>query len=150
MQSNKCGICADHAGYRMKEFVKELLFQRGVEVIDLGTHSPERVDYPDFAHALGSAIDTDTLSWGIAVCGSGNGITMALNKHAKVRAALAWTPQIATLARQHNDANVLSLPGRFISEEEARRIVEAFLESDFEGGRHSNRVAKIACVDCSC
>ncbi len=127
----------------MKEFIKTLLQEKGIECVDYGTHSEERADYPDFAHALGRAIDQGELTWGIAVCGSGNGISMALNKHPKVRAALSWSAEIARLAREHNDANVLSVPGRFVSHEECRAIVEAFLSASFEGGRHTDRVAKI-------
>lgn len=139
----KLGLCCDHAGYEIKEFVKTLLLERGIEVEDFGAHSSERVDYPDFAHAMGRAIDLGQLAMGVAVCGSGNGISMALNKHRSVRAALCWNAEIAALARAHNDANVLSIPGRFVSQEQCREIVDAFLTSDFEGGRHTDRVAKI-------
>lgn len=139
----RIGLCSDHAGYEMKEVVKSLLAARGVEYVDYGAHSSERVDYPDFAHALGSAIDSGREALGIALCGSGNGISMALNKHTHVRAALCWTPEIAALARQHNDANVLSLPARFITAEECEQILDAYLEADFEGGRHKQRVEKI-------
>lgn len=143
MAIKRIGLCSDHAGYEMKEFIKRLLAEHEIEIVDFGTHSDERCDYPDFAHALGSAIDRQELQWGIAVCGSGNGISMALNKHPRVRAALSWTAEIAALGRQHNDANVLSVPGRFITEEECQAVVEAFLSSEFEGGRHTARVAKI-------
>lgn len=143
MEDKRIGLCADHAGYAMKEYIKSLLSTLGLEIVDYGTHSQERCDYPDFAHALGRAIDAHEVERGIAVCGSGNGISMALNKHAGVRAALSWSVEIARLARQHNDANVLSIPGRFVSEEEARAIVEAFLSEEFEGGRHTARVERI-------
>lgn len=143
MEQKKWGLCADHAGYEMKEYVKALLLERGLEVLDFGTHSEERCDYPDPAHDLGRAIDAGELERGVAVCGSGNGISMALNKHPRVRAALSWNAEIAALARQHNDANVLSIPGRFVSRDECRAIVDAFLEATFEGGRHTRRVAKI-------
>ncbi len=139
----KCGFCCDHAGYLLKEQLKELLFQKGYECVDFGTFSEERADYPDFAHLLGSAIDNGEVPMGIAVCGSGNGISMALNKHRNVRAALCWAEELASLARAHNNANVLSLPARFISSEEAERIVNAFLSTEFEGGRHTTRVEKI-------
>lgn len=138
------GLCCDHAGYTLKEFVKQYLEQRGFRCEDFGTYSEERADYPDFAHKLGKAIDTASLVRGIAICGSGNGISMTLNKHAKVRAALSWSVEIARLGRAHNDANVLSLPARFVSQEEALSIVEAFLETPFEGGRHTQRVEKIS------
>ncbi|MBB6275638.1 ribose 5-phosphate isomerase B [Porphyromonas circumdentaria] len=140
----KCGLCCDHAGYLLKEEIKRLLTAKGYECVDFGTHSEERADYPDFAHLLGRAIDAGELSMGIAVCGSGNGISMALNKHQKVRAALCWSEELAALAKAHNNANVLSLPARFISFEEAERIVNTFLSTPFEGGRHEARVKKIA------
>lgn len=139
----KFGLCCDHAGYLLKEQVKKLLTEKGYECIDFGTYSEERADYPDFAHLLGKAIDAQELPMGIAICGSGNGISMALNKHRGVRAALCWEEELAALARAHNDANVLSLPARFISFEEAEKIVNAFLSTDFEGGRHEARIAKI-------
>lgn len=120
-----------------------MLEDQGVECIDFGCYSEERADYPDFAHRLGGAIDKGELEWGVAICGSGNGISMALNKHPRVRAALSWTAELAQLGRAHNDANVLSLPARFISVAEAQEIVMAFLSTDFEGGRHEARVAKI-------
>lgn len=140
----KIGLCCDHAGYTLKEEVKRILTEKGFECVDFGTFSEERADYPDFAHLLGAAIDKGELTQGVAVCGSGNGISMALNKHAKVRAALSWNAEIAALGRAHNDANVLSLPARFISFEEAAQIVDAFLNTNFEGGRHEDRVRKIA------
>ena len=130
----KIGLASDHAGFEMKEYVKGLLQEKGLEV---------RVDYPDYAHKLGKAIDEGELVRGIGLCGSGNGISMALNKHAKVRAALSWTAEISRLGRAHNDANILTIPARFISEEECKAIVEAFLETPFEGGRHTARVQKI-------
>lgn len=127
----------------MKQFIKHLLESRGIDLVDYGTYSDERCDYPDFAHAMARGIASGEVQRGIAVCGSGNGISMALNKHPEVRAALSWTPEIAALARQHNDANVLSIPGRFVSEAEATAIVDAFFSAEFEGGRHAARVAKI-------
>ena len=141
----KLGIACDHAGYEMKEFLVGYLAAKGYEMTDFGTHSEESCDYPDFAHALGEAIDNGTLERGVALCGSGEGISMTLNKHQKVRAALCWLPEIASLARQHNDANVCSLPARFIDNDEAVAIVDAFLGAEFEGGRHIRRVEKIAC-----
>ena len=139
------GIASDHAGFEMKEELKRFLKEKGYEVKDFGTHSPESMDYPDVAHPLAESIERGEVSQGIALCGSGNGISMTLNKHQGIRAALCWNEELAALARQHNDANVLSLPARFISVELAKRIVEKFLESSFEGGRHLRRVNKIPC-----
>ena len=137
------GVACDHAGFEAKEVIKSLLAEMGVEVKDFGCYSTESVDYPDFAHPLASAVESGECYPGFAVCGSGNGINMTLNKHQGVRSALCWTEEIASLARQHNDANLLTLPGRFISNELAWEIVQAYLTTDFEGGRHANRVAKI-------
>lgn len=137
------GICCDHAGYQMKEYMKSLLEQRGLQVVDYGCYSEERADYPDFAHAMGRALDAGEIVWGVATCGSGNGISMALNKHQSVRAALCWSVEIAALARNHNDANVLSIPARFIDQALCKEILETFLEAEFEGGRHTGRVSKI-------
>ncbi|WP_296954479.1 ribose 5-phosphate isomerase B [Porphyromonas sp. oral taxon 278] len=140
---NQIGICSDHAGYEVKELVKAQLIARGLSVKDFGCHSSERCDYPDFAHPMGRAIQQGELSRGISVCGSGNGISMVLNKYPRVRAALCWDVELAKLAREHNDANVLSLPARFITEQQAEEIVSAFLDTAFEGGRHQPRVDKI-------
>ncbi len=137
------GLCSDHAGFETKELIKAFLLEKGIEVKDFGCYKEERCDYPDFAHQMGTAIDKEELGIGIAVCGSGNGISMALNKHSKVRAALSWSKEIAELGRLHNDANVLSLPGRFLTAEEVKEIVEVFLTTDFEGDRHIARVNKI-------
>ncbi len=137
------GLAADHAGYALKEYVKAWLSEKGIAYKDFGTHSTESVDYPDFAHALGNAIDNGECTVGIAVCGSGEGISMALNKHAHVRAALCWMPEIAHLARQHNDANVLVMPGRFIDEAMASAIMKEYFDTPFEGGRHQARIDKI-------
>lgn len=139
----KIGIAADHAGYEMKEFLVGWLGAMGYEVHDFGCNSPESCDYPDFAHPLGYAIDNGELLRGITICGSGNGISMAINKHPKVRAALCWNAEIAELARKHNDANVCSLPARFIDNTEATDILEKFLNTEFEGGRHQRRINKI-------
>lgn len=139
----KIGLASDHAGFEMKQLVKSILTELDYEIVDFGCYTPDRVDYPDYAHKLGKAIDEGELTRGIALCGSGNGISMALNKHAKVRAALSWTEEIAQLGRAHNDANVLTIPARFITEDECRKIVMAFLTTDFEGGRHTARVCKI-------
>lgn len=138
-------MASDHAGYEMKEALKPLVTSLGYNIIDYGTHSVESMDYPDTAHPLANAIENSQVDMGIAICGSGNGISMTLNKHQGVRAALCWLPELGALARQHNDANVLSLPARFISIEMARKIVEAFFATSFEGGRHQRRVEKIPC-----
>lgn len=145
MNIKKIGLASDHAGFPMKEHVKALLqkWLPEVELVDFGTYSEESCDYPDFAHKLGTAIDKGELLWGVACCGSANGISMALNKHPKVRAAICWNREIAELARLHNDANVLSLPGRFLSESEGEEITQTFFTTEFEGGRHQRRVDKI-------
>ncbi len=141
----KIGIAADHAGYELKEILKPMLNEMGYEVEDFGTHSTESMDYPDVAHPLAEGVESGRLCCGIAICGSGNGISMTVNKHKGIRAALCWTTELAALARQHNDANILSLPARFISVELAKDIVKSFFAAEFEGGRHSRRVEKIAC-----
>lgn len=137
------GLCSDHAGFKTKEFIKQLLDQKGLPYKDFGTYSEESCDYPDFAHLLGYALERGEVYPGIAVCGSGVGINIALNKHQGVRAALCWMPEIARLSRAHNDANVLVIPGRFTNNEETTEIVEAFFNTAFEGGRHQKRVDKI-------
>lgn len=138
------GIASDHAGFETKEAFKSYLTEKGYNVEDFGTHSKESMDYPDVAHPLASSVEEKRNELGIAICGSGNGINMVVNKHQGVRGALCWTPELAVLARKHNDANVLSLPGRFISIYYAIEILDAFLETEFEGGRHAKRVDKIA------
>ena len=137
------GICADHAGYELKNYVRSWLESKGYTYTDFGTSSTDSVDYPDFAHPLALAVEEGTCYPGVAICGSGNGINMTLNKHQGIRAALCWESEIAHLARQHNDANVLVMPGRFISTEEADAILTAFFSTAFEGGRHQNRIDKI-------
>ena len=137
------GIAADHAGYELKNTLIEYLKELGYEVKDFGTHSAESMDYPDVAHPLAEEVESGKLEKGIAICGSGNGISMTLNKHQGIRAALCWTVELAWLARLHNDANVCSLPARFIPYEEAQEIVDRFITTDFEGGRHQRRVEKI-------
>ena len=140
----KLAIAADHAGYELKEFLKEeFKFQN--QFIDFGTHSTNSMDYPDVAHPLANAIENKQADLGIIICGSGNGVNMTVNKHAGIRAALCWTNEIVSLARQHNNANVLSIPARFVSHELAKQMVETFLAIPFEGGRHANRVDKIKC-----
>lgn len=151
----KIGIACDHAGYRMKEVLIGYLEAMDYTVVDCGCDSEQSVDYPDYAHKLAVLVEagasatsatsaTDSVELGVALCGSANGISMTLNKHQGVRAALCWKPEIATLARQHNDANVCSLPARYLSDEEAIAILDAFLSAKFEGGRHQARVDKIA------
>ena len=137
------GLCSDHAGFPLKQHVKQWLEAKGWPYKDFGTYSEESCDYPDFAHPMGEAIEAGECYPGIAICGSGQGISMTLNKHQGVRCALCWEPELATLARQHNDANVLAMPGRFISNEKADAIMEAFFSANFEGGRHQRRVDKI-------
>ena len=141
--SVKIGLCSDHAGYQLKEAIKLWLCAKGYEFEDFGTDSEASCDYPDYAHPCAEAVESGRCGCAIAMCGSGNGISITLNKHQGVRAALCWEPELARLARQHNDANVLSLPARFISQELALQIVEAYLNADFEGGRHQRRIDKI-------
>lgn len=141
--TQKIGIACDHAAYELKEFLVGYLSSKGFEVKDFGTHSEESCDYPDFAHALGEAIDNGDLERGVALCGSGEGISMTLNKHQSVRAALCWIPEIAKLSRQHNNSNVLCMPARFISNDEALEMLNIWLETEFEGGRHQRRLDKM-------
>ena len=144
----KVALASDHAGYELKQTVIKHLIDRGYETEDFGTHSTESCDYADYAHPCALAVQDGKADFGIAMCGSGNGIQMTLNKHQGIRAALAWLPEIASLAKQHNDANVLVLPARFVTEEEALRIVDAYLDAKFEGGRHQRRIDKIPAPEC--
>ncbi len=139
----KVGIASDHAGYEMKEFVVGYLQAKGFEVYDFGTHSPESVDYADFGHPLAEAVEQGEVECGVGLCGSGEGISMTLNKHQGIRAGLCWLPEIAHLIRQHNNANVVVLPARFISNDEAVAILDEYFSTEFEGGRHEARIAKI-------
>jgi ribose 5-phosphate isomerase B len=141
----KISIGNDHAGPDYKRAIVEMLIAKGHEVTNYGTDSLASVDYPDFAHPVATDVSEGKADFGIVICGSGNGIAMTVNKHAKVRAALCWMKEIASLARQHNDANVISIPARFTSIPQAVEMVETFLNTDFEGGRHQNRVDKISC-----
>ena len=143
MEVKTVGLASDHAGFPMKQFVLQYLEKKGYPVKDYGTYSDESVDYPDFAHALAEGIENGDVYPGIGICGSGEGMAMTLNKHQGVRAGLAWNKDIAQLIRQHNDANVLVMPGRFISTEEADMIMREFFSTPFEGGRHQRRVDKI-------
>lgn len=138
-------IGADHAGFQTKQILIDYLTSLGHEVKDYGCFSEESIDYPDYAHPVAQHVISNPGSLGILLCGSGNGISMTANKHQEIRCALCWTNEIALLARQHNDANIISLPARFITIEAAKEMVKAFLETPFEGGRHANRVAKIPC-----
>lgn len=141
----KIAIGSDHAGYELKEKIKQLLTDKKIEVEDFGAFSTASVDYPDFAHPTSKAVEDKNADLGILLCGSGNGIAMTANKHKGIRAAICWNTELADLARQHNDANILVLPARFISEELGLEIVKSFLNNEFEGGRHQRRVEKIAC-----
>jgi len=141
----RIGLASDHAGYEVKEFIRMLLTKKDIPHIDYGTYSSESVNYAEYGHKLARAIEKGEVSAGIAVCGSGNGINMTLNKHAIIRSALCWNEEITTLARMHNDANVLVLPGRFLSMDLAEKMVDIFLNTPFEGGRHQKRIEEIPC-----
>lgn len=137
-------ICSDHAGYELKQTVMKHLSDQGViKLKDFGAYSSESSDYADYAHPMASAVENAEFDFGISICGSGNGISMTVNKHQGIRAALCWNTEIAVLARQHNNANVLSLPARFVSEKEALNMIDLFFSTDFEGGRHKTRIDKI-------
>jgi ribose 5-phosphate isomerase B len=140
----KVAIGSDHAGFPLKAEMVIYLQERGVVVEDCGTRDASSVDYPDFGHAVAQAVESGQAELGIVICGSGNGINMAANKHAGIRSALCWIPEIAALARQHNDANVLAMPGRYLTIAEGKAIVDTFLSHEFEGGRHARRVDKIS------
>ncbi len=137
-------IGADHAGYEYKEALKNYIHELGFTSKDFGTHSTESVDYPDFAHPLSEAVESKTQGFGILICGSANGVAITANKHQGIRAALCWNKEVAALARQHNNANVVCIPARFVTIEEAKEIVKTFLSTAYEGGRHDNRVNKIS------
>lgn len=141
----KIAIAGDHAGYSYKSKLKEDLSQLGYEVLDLGPDSDASVDYPDHVHPLAEAVAQSEVTQGIAICGSGNGVCMTVNKHQEIRGALVWNEELAALARQHNDANIVCIPARFIDYDLAFNIVKTFLSTAFEGGRHERRVSKISC-----
>lgn len=143
--SYKISIGADHAGFMLKEALKAYLTRAGHTLVDRGTYSLDSVDYPDFAHPVANDVEQGQSDYGILICGSANGISMAANKHKGIRAAICWMPEIASLARQHNNANIMSLPARFITEEDAKKCCDIFFSTAFEGGRHQNRVGKISC-----
>ncbi len=136
-------FASDHAGYALKKEIEKYVESKGYQIKDYGTDSEESCDYPDYAHPAASAIENGEADFGIAMCGSGNGIQMTLNKHQNIRAALCWIPEIAALAKQHNNANVLVMPARFITTDEAKAIVDAYLNAEYEGGRHQRRIDKI-------
>tara|TARA_B100000482_G_scaffold48301_1_gene32174 strand:- start:1086 stop:1523 length:438 start_codon:yes stop_codon:yes gene_type:complete len=144
MLKKKIALACDHAGFSYKEKTKEYLLNKGYEINDYGCFSEESVDYPDFAHQLADSIKKEINGIGIQFCGTGNGINMSANKHAEIRAALCWNTQIAEQARLHNNANVLTMPARHLNWNEVKEIIDVFLSSDFEGGRHQRRVSKIS------
>jgi ribose 5-phosphate isomerase B len=139
----KIALGADHAGFLVKEELISYIRTLGHQATDLGTFSEERADYPDYAHAVSKAVEDQVVDMGILVCGSGNGVCISANRHLKVRAVLAWLPEIASLGKQHNNANVLCIPARYVDQNQAEQITLAFLTAEFEGGRHQQRVEKI-------
>ncbi len=141
----KLAIGSDHAGFEYKQMLLTWLRDNGYEVQDFGTHSADSVDYPDYVHPLATAVEKGEFALGLLLCGSANGVCITANKHQGIRAAIAWEPELAALARQHNNANVICIPARFVNEEDARAITSQFLNTAFEGGRHQTRVAKISC-----
>ena len=141
----KIAIGCDHAGFEYKEAIKASLLSQGYEVSDFGTHSTDSMDYPDSAHPLATEVELGVARFGILICGSANGVAMTANKHQGIRAAICWENEISALARIHNDANIVCIPARFISLDLAQEIVQTFIQTSFEGGRHANRVNKIAC-----
>ncbi len=141
----KIAIGSDHAGFDYKSLIKAELESQGHELEDFGTNGPESVDYPDFAHPVADSVENQSAELGILICGSANGVAMTANKHKNIRAAICWTQELAELAKQHNNANVVCIPARFISIDIAKDIVRAFLSTKFEGGRHDRRVQKISC-----
>lgn len=145
MKIKTIAIGCDHAGFDYKDSIVEMLKEMGIEILDFGTNSPDSVDYPDFIHPVAESIETNKAQLGVIICGSGNGVAMTANKHQDIRAALCWQNDIAELARQHNKANVIAIPARFVSEYLAKSMVKLFVETEFEGGRHQRRVDKIAC-----
>jgi ribose 5-phosphate isomerase B len=144
LDTKKIAIASDHAGFYLKEKILNYLKREKHEVRDLGCYSEEPVDYPDFGHQLAKIISEGEYEFGISICGSGNGISITANKHPGIRSALCWNEEIARLARAHNNANICSLPGRFITESEAYLIIRTFLDTEFDGGRHQRRIDKIS------
>lgn len=144
----KVAIASDHAGFALKKRIEKYMTELGYEMVDYGTYSEESCDYPDFAHPAADAVESNECEFGIGMCGSGNGMQITLNKHQGIRAALCWLPELGELAKQHNNANFLVLPARFVTEEESLRILDAYLAAKFEGGRHQRRVDKIPLPEC--
>jgi ribose 5-phosphate isomerase B len=144
--SKPIAIGSDHAGFDYKEELISFLEGKGLPFKDLGTHSKDSVDYPDFAHPVAEAVESGEAAFGILLCGTANGVAITANKHKGIRAAICWGEEITKLVRQHNDANILCIPSRFVREGDAERMLQVFLTTPFEGGRHKNRVEKIACV----
>jgi ribose 5-phosphate isomerase B len=144
--SKPIAIGADHAGYQYKERIAGMLRMKNIAYKDYGTYNADSADYPDFAHPVSSAVENGEAACGILICGSGNGVAITANKHQGIRAALCWLTDLAKLARQHNNANILCLPQRFVAPEDALEMVDIFLNTEFEGGRHDKRVGKIACA----
>lgn len=145
-RSKPVAIGADHAGFEYKSMIVELLQSKGFEVKDFGTYSTDSVDYPDFAHPVADAVESGAAEFGVLICGSANGVAITANKHQGIRAALCWQTEVARLARQHNNANIICIPARFVSAPQAEEMVNVFVDTAFEGGRHENRVNKIACA----
>lgn len=146
MNIQKIAIGCDHGGFAYKDAIIELLTDQNIEVFDFGTNSGDSVDYPDFVHPVAENVENGNVDLGIILCGSGNGAAMTANKHQGIRAGLCWTKELAALARQHNNANILSIPARFVSQELALEMVSTFIDTEFEGGRHERRVGKISCM----
>jgi ribose 5-phosphate isomerase B len=144
--SKPIAIGSDHAGYDYKEELISFLEGKGLPFTDFGTHTKDSVDYPDFAHPVSTAVESGEASFGILLCGSANGVAITANKHQGIRAAICWGEELAQLAREHNDANVICIPARFVREGDAEKMVATFITTDFEGGRHKKRVDKIACA----
>lgn len=147
MDIKTIGLASDHAAFQLKQFVKQYLDEKGIPYKDYGTYTEESCNYADYGHALAEGIEKGEVYPGIAMCGSGEGISMTLNKHQSIRAGLCWIPEIAHLIRQHNDANVLVMPGRFIDNDMARKIMDEYLNTEFEGGRHQKRIEAIPVKD---
>lgn len=145
-QTKPIAIGSDHAGFEYKEDLISFLEGKGFSVKDFGTHSKDSVDYPDFAHPVATAVENGEASFGILLCGTANGVAITANKHQHIRAAICWGEEIASLVRQHNNANIICIPARFVREGDAEKMVSVFMDTEFEGGRHERRVEKIACV----
>jgi ribose 5-phosphate isomerase B len=144
--SKSFAVGGDHAGFDYKDQLIDFLKDQGFAIKDYGTYSADSVDYPDFAHPVANAVESGEVSWGLLLCGSANGVAITANKHQGIRAGLAWNVEVAQLVRQHNDANVICLPVRFITLDEAKACLQMFIDTEFEGGRHAGRVNKIGCV----